>query len=114
MSTEHPSTTLFRSYIRIKTVQPNPDYITCMEFLKCQAGVVGLPYKMVSCVEGKPILILTWQGTDPSLSSVLLNSHTDVVPVFPEYWTHQPFSAVKDDAGNIFGRGTQDMKCVGI
>ena len=26
--------------------------------------------------------IMTWEGTDPSLSSVLLNSHTDVVPVF--------------------------------
>lgn len=28
------------------------------------------------------MLILTWQGTNPRLRSVLLNSHTDVVPVF--------------------------------
>ena len=26
--------------------------------------------------------IMTWEGTDPSLPSLLLNSHTDVVPVF--------------------------------
>ena len=37
-----------------------------------------------------------------------------MVPVFPEHWTHPPFSAHKDEAGNIHGRGTQDMKCVGI
>merc|ERR1711892_1633441 len=77
--------------------------------MKTQAGVLGLPYKITSCVEG-----MTWAGTDSSLSSVLLNSHTDVVPVFPEYWTYEPFSAFKDEAGNIYGRGTQDMKYDGI
>lgn len=28
------------------------------------------------------VLILTWPGTNPCLRSILLNSHTDVVPVF--------------------------------
>ena len=59
-------------------------------------------------------MIMTWEGEDPSLTSVILNSHTDVVPVFPEHWIHPPFSAHKDEKGNIYGRGTQDMKCVGI
>lgn len=27
--------------------------------------------------------IITWQGSDPSLPSLMLNSHMDVVPVFP-------------------------------
>jgi len=31
-----------------------------------------------------------------------------------EKWTHEPFSAYKDKNGNIFARGAQDMKCVGI
>merc|ERR1719383_498569 len=57
---------------------------------------------------------MTWEGTEPSLPAVLLNSHTDVVPVFPEHWIYEPFSAHKDEKGNIYGRGTQDMKCVGI
>ncbi|MCL4138053.1 UNVERIFIED_CONTAM: hypothetical protein GTU68_049732 [Idotea baltica] len=51
---------------------------------------------------------------DPQLPSILLNSHTDVVPVFPEHWKYEPFSAFKDEEGNIYGRGTQDMKCVGV
>jgi len=56
----------------------------------------------------------TVQGTNPDLPSVMLNSHTDVVPVFPEQWIYPPFSAHKDEKGDIYGRGTQDMKCVGI
>ena len=31
-----------------------------------------------------------------------------------EKWTHDPFGAEMDEVGNIYGRGTQDMKCVGI
>lgn len=30
---------------------------------------------------GRVVTVLTWPGTDPKLSSLLLNSHTDVVPV---------------------------------
>lgn len=31
-----------------------------------------------------------------------------------EHWTYPPFEAVKDSQGNIYARGTQDMKCVSI
>jgi len=31
-----------------------------------------------------------------------------------EKWTYDPFSADKVKNGNIFARGAQDMKCVGI
>jgi len=111
---EHQSTSLFREYIKIRTVQPDPDYEGCVRFLKAQADSADLEYKIVECVAGKPIVIMTWVGTDPSAASVMLNSHTDVVPVYPEHWTYEPFSAFKDEKGNIYGRGTQDMKCVGI
>lgn len=38
----------------------------------------------------------------------------DVVPVDMSKWTHDPFGAEKDSNGNIYGRGTQDMKSVGV
>ena len=100
---EHPSTTLFRSvhhdnishqqptksvtfcsreYLRIKSVQPDPDYDSCNEFLTRQAQRLGLDYHITEMVKGKPIFIMTWPGTEPDLPSVLLNSHTDVVPVY--------------------------------
>ena len=70
--------------------------------------------KVTECVADIPIMVMTWPGTEPSLPAVMLNSHTDVVPVFPEHWTYPPFDAHKDAKGDIYGRGTQDMKCVGI
>lgn len=52
-------------------------------------------------------------GTDTSIPSLLLNSHTDVVPVSEQHWNTDPFAAVITDEGKIVARGAQDMKCVG-
>lgn len=56
---------------------------------------------------------MTIPGTKPDLPSLMLYCHTDVVPTFKDFWTHDPYSAYKDEEGNIFARGSQDMKCVG-
>lgn len=61
-----------------------------------------------------PILIITWAGTKPSLPTIVLSSHMDVVPVYPDMWTHPPFGAEIDSSGNIYARGAQDMKSVGM
>ncbi|KAJ1818498.1 adenylate cyclase, partial [Coemansia sp. RSA 2599] len=70
------------------------------------------------CVAGKPIVVLTLQGLEPELPTIILNSHTDVVPVFPRSWTQEPFSGarVPDGTGDhrIYARGAQDMKIVGM
>eukprot|EP01117_Protostelium_nocturnum_P005152 TRINITY_DN1872_c0_g1_i1.p1 TRINITY_DN1872_c0_g1~~TRINITY_DN1872_c0_g1_i1.p1 ORF type:complete len:357 (-),score=55.05 TRINITY_DN1872_c0_g1_i1:222-1292(-) len=55
---------------------------------------------------------MSWEGTDPTLPSILLNGHYDVVPAVYSEWKHDPFEAHKDEHGNIYARGTQDMKCV--
>lgn len=88
----------------------------CIQFLKKQAENLGLPYNTYtpSGDPKKPIFIITWKGTEPSLPSIVLNSHMDVVPVFEDQWTHPPFSADIDSEGRIFARGSQDMKCVGV
>lgn len=61
-----------------------------------------------------PVVVITWTGLVPDLPSILLNSHMDVVPVYPEEWSHPPFAAEIDEKGRIYARGTQDMKCVGM
>lgn len=43
---------------------------------------------------GRVVSIMTWKGTDPALKSILLNSHTDVVPVF-QVWRLSPFMALQ-------------------
>ncbi|XP_004834240.1 aminoacylase-1 isoform X1 [Heterocephalus glaber] len=111
---EHPSVTLFRRYLRIRTVHPEPDYEAAITFLEERGHQLGLSCQKVEVVPGYVILVLTWPGTNPTLSSILLNSHMDVVPVFKEHWSHDPFEAFKNPEGYIYARGTQDMKSVSI
>ncbi|KAH8419378.1 hypothetical protein KR222_010034 [Zaprionus bogoriensis] len=105
----------FREYLRIPSVHPDPNYAPCVEFLRQQAKQLELPLAVFHPHdEANPVLVITWPGLEPQLPALLLNSHMDVVPVFPENWTHEPFGAELDAQGRIFARGTQDMKCVGM
>ncbi|KAI5093738.1 aminoacylase-1, partial [Silurus meridionalis] len=113
-TSEDPSVSLFREYLRLKTVHPEPDYDAALRFLARISEELGLPMKKVEMCPGRVMTILTWTGTNPALKSILLNSHTDVVPVYQEHWKYDAFAAVKDPQGNIYGRGTQDMKSVTI
>ncbi|OMH84462.1 Aminoacylase-1 [Zancudomyces culisetae] len=106
-----------RKYLQIKTVHPKPDYESCKNFLIQQAGEIGLEHQVVECVEGKPIVIIKLAGTDPTQKSILLSSHTDVVPVFEDQWKYDPFAAervLEGDEIRIYARGVQDMKAQGM
>ncbi|XP_059619088.1 aminoacylase-1-like [Phlebotomus argentipes] len=106
---------IFREYLKIPSVHPDPDYEPCVEFLRRQATDLGMDFSVFRPVNDKnPVVVLTLKGSDPSLPAVMLNSHMDVVPVFPEKWSHPPFSAHLAADGKIFARGSQDMKCVGM
>jgi len=86
----------------------------CVKFLKRQASSLNLPVKVVyPTIQTKPVVIIKWLGSQPELPSIILNSHMDVVPVFRDKWTYDPFAADIDEEGRIFARGTQDMKSVG-
>ncbi len=85
----------FRDYLQINTAHPSPDYKSAVEFLLSQASEIGLDSRVLEFVEGKPLVLLTWKGKDPTISSILLNSHTDVVPAEREKWLHDPFAAVQ-------------------
>jgi acetylornithine deacetylase len=59
--------------------------------------------------EGRPNIVGTLKGTGGG-RSLLLNGHTDVIPVGNgEGWSDNPWSA-KIDNGRIYGRGAADMK----
>lgn len=104
----------FQQYLQINTAQPTPQYQQSADFLISQAKFIGLESQSIEFVQNKPLVLLKWPGSDPTLPSILLNSHTDVVPVEHHKWTHHPFGAHVDSHGNIFARGSQDMKCVGM
>jgi len=112
---EDPAVTALRRYIRVRTDHPTPDYAAAAAFLAQLADQTGLTFSSRECVAGKPVCLLSWPGQQPTLPAILLNSHTDVVPVGGDHhWNHPPFSGHKDSSGKIHGRGTQDMKSVGI
>lgn len=55
----------------------------CTNFLKRLANELELPVKVYHPSKPSiPIVVITWKGREPALPSILLNSHTDVVPVF--------------------------------
>ena len=59
--------------------------------------------------EGRPNIVGTLKGTGGG-RSLLLNGHTDVIPVGNgEGWSDNPWSA-KIENGRIYGRGSCDMK----
>ncbi|CUT99639.1 unnamed protein product [Echinococcus multilocularis] len=104
----------FRTYLRFPTVHPDPDYTDAVDWLRNQGVKMGLECFLTEIVAKNPILIMRWPGSDPSLRSIMLNSHMDVVPVEREKWAYDPFAAEMSLDGKIYGRGAQDMKSVGI
>lgn len=57
---------------------------------------------------GRKSLVARIEGSDQQSPSLCLMGHTDVVPVSPDGWKHDPFGAELID-GEIWGRGAIDM-----
>ncbi|GJS39040.1 aminoacylase-1 isoform X2 [Tanacetum coccineum] len=104
----------FQEYLQIDTSHPSPNYHQAATFILSIAKTLSLEHQTFEYIKNKPLIVLKWPGSNPSLPSILLNSHTDVVPVEPHKWAHPPFQASIDDHSNIYARGSQDMKCVGL
>lgn len=119
----------WREFMRFESVSGegvrNGSYKLCAEWIVRQCLEIGFKVETIEPIAGKPIVIATLQGTEPTLGRIILNSHYDVVPVVREEWCCDPFAAELRDgypeavadsvpaAGPcVYGRGAQDMKCV--
>ncbi|KAJ0564867.1 putative N-acyl-aliphatic-L-amino acid amidohydrolase [Helianthus annuus] len=112
----NPAVNHFQQYLRINTAHPDPDYTTAVSFLNNLAtSIPNLQTRTLHLTTpNKPLLLVTLPGSNPSLPSVLLNSHLDSVPAEPSKWSHPPFSALKTPDGKIYARGAQDDKSIAI
>lgn len=54
--------------------------------------------ELIEYAQRKPHVLMTWHGRDTTLPSIMLNSHTDVVPAEASFWRRDPIAAV------LFGR----------
>ena len=68
----------------------------------------GVDLQMFETRPNRSSLIARWPGTDPNAPALCLMGHTDVVPVSPDGWDHDPFGGELID-GEIWGRGAVDM-----
>ncbi|MGZ3610906.1 MAG: M20/M25/M40 family metallo-hydrolase, partial [Ktedonobacteraceae bacterium] len=100
--------TNLRGLLRLDTRNPPGNEIRAAEYLRSLLEAEGISGEIVgpSSDRGTFIARLKGDGSEPPL---LLMSHTDVVAVESEKWTHDPFSGDVAD-GFIYGRGALDMK----
>eukprot|EP01063_Lacrimia_lanifica_P012602 TRINITY_DN19255_c0_g2_i1.p1 TRINITY_DN19255_c0_g2~~TRINITY_DN19255_c0_g2_i1.p1 ORF type:complete len:451 (+),score=180.84 TRINITY_DN19255_c0_g2_i1:966-2318(+) len=116
---------MFREFLRFRTVSQEGHRTghndACADWLVAVCEGLGLQtQRLESGVPHKPIVMAVWAGSEPGEKALLLNSHYDVVPVIDKHWTQPPWDAVRlEDPSfhkgpRIYGRGTQDMKCVCI
>lgn len=106
--------TFLQKYLQIDTSHPEPDYGDVIALFVEQASSDGFECQIVTLQSGRQVLIISYPGSDANLPSLLLNHHMDVVPALNKsLWKHPPFAGVLDQ-GVIYGRGTQDMKGVGV
>jgi aminoacylase len=110
----------FQEFLRFDTVSATSPstgaYKKCATFLKSQLESITVlqdVHFLEEAPDHSPVVVAHWPGKDLSLDVLLLNSHYDVVPADVSAWTVPPFDAIRKD-GKIYGRGTQDMKCVGV
>ncbi len=85
--------------------QPNLDLIAYVRDYLAEAGIASA---LSLDDSGSRANLHAWIG--PAVDGgVVLNGHTDVVPVDGQAWTSDPFRLTRRD-GRLYGRGSVDMK----
>jgi acetylornithine deacetylase/succinyl-diaminopimelate desuccinylase-like protein len=101
-----------QAYVRINTSNPPGDVTKAADFLAALLEREGIPVTRYETAPGRSIVIGRLKGSG-SAKPLLLLHHMDVVPTDPARWQHDPFAAEIAD-GRIWGRGTMDMKGLGV
>lgn len=100
--------TTVRDLLRLDTRNPPGNEGRAADYLRVLFEAEGIPGDIVGPSNDRGTFIARLKG-DGSALPLLLMSHTDVVAVEPERWTHDPFSGDIAD-GFLYGRGALDMK----
>ena len=101
-----------QSYVRINTSNPPGDVTKAADFLTGLLKREGIPVTRYESGPGRSIVLARLKGAG-SAKPLLLLHHMDVVPTDAARWRHDPFGAEIAD-GKIWGRGTMDMKGLGV
>lgn len=100
-----------QEFVRVDTINPPGNEYRAVEFYARIFDEFGIPYETAESAPGRGNIWARLEGGDEP--GLMLLQHTDVVPADRQYWTFDPLSGELRD-GYIYGRGTRDMKGLGI
>ena len=106
------ATELLRAYVQIDTSNPPGKELAAARFLGKRLGEEGLEVIILESQAERGNLICRMRGKGQEPGLILLH-HMDVVPAEADRWRYPPFSGLTVK-GEIWGRGTQDCKSLGI
>ncbi len=109
------ATELLSAYIRVDTVNPPGNETRACDFYAAILDREGIPYRVLEPADapGRGTLVATLPGDGTGGKQLILLNHTDVVPFEREHWSVDPLGG-EVSGGYIWGRGTLDMKGMGI
>lgn len=101
-------TELLGDLVRLDTTNPPGNEDTAAEMLRSVLDAAGIGTDIHTSETGRPSVVGRIEGPSDRPALVLV-SHTDVVPVEPDSWSHDPFGG-EIEGGHLWGRGALDMK----
>jgi acetylornithine deacetylase/succinyl-diaminopimelate desuccinylase-like protein len=100
--------------VRIQSINPPANTAEAAALVQAELERNGLtPQVYHSGPDGQTNVVVRLKGRDASKKPLLLLNHLDVVPVDAKAWGMDPFGGIIRD-GFIWGRGTLDMKGIGV
>jgi acetylornithine deacetylase/succinyl-diaminopimelate desuccinylase-like protein len=108
------ATTLLSDYVRIDTTNPPGGEEAGALFLRAALARDGIQSELIDAGHGRVSIAARLPGrATGARKPLVLLSHIDVVPAEREHWDIDPFAGAVVD-GVVWGRGTLDMKGMGI
>jgi len=107
-----PEIALLRDYVRIDTSNPPGLEMAGARFLMRYLQDNGVTSELIESAPGRANVYARIRGKSDR-NGLLLLHHIDVVPAKPEEWKYPPFLG-KVWGNQLWGRGTLDMKGIGI
>jgi acetylornithine deacetylase/succinyl-diaminopimelate desuccinylase-like protein len=105
---------LLSAYVRIDSSHPRGRTIETADFLEEILQSSGLETRRYPTPDPDKVNLAAWLRAErPVGKAIALSSHMDVVQAVAADWTFEPFSGEVAD-GYVYGRGTLDMKGMGI
>ncbi len=103
---------ILSNYIKVDTTNPPGNEMAGVRYLQGILGREGFSTTVIESQPDRGNLFCVMSGTD-GLPPLILLHHIDVVPAEAEKWKYPPYSGLVIN-GEIWGRGAQDCKSLGV